>query len=131
VGGDDAWAAAFEALSAEGLVKTSLGLEQRSLDDRLLDVQETYDFSAGSGYREGKPDEDEGARDLDEGKEGDPKTPEWPACEREAAGLRRDMQFAALRDRGQSIGELVARNSRDGFIAARCEEEMTSKPLCL
>ncbi|CAN0411557.1 unnamed protein product, partial [Ectocarpus fasciculatus] len=33
----------------------------------------------------------------------DPKTPEWPACEREAAGLRRDMQFAALRDRGQSI----------------------------
>ncbi|CAN0211628.1 unnamed protein product [Ectocarpus fasciculatus] len=70
VGGDDAWAAAFEALSAEGLVKTSLGLEQRSLDDRLLDVQETYDFSAGSGYREGKPDEDEGARDLDEGKEG-------------------------------------------------------------
>ncbi|CAN0322079.1 unnamed protein product [Ectocarpus sp. 8 AP-2014] len=70
VGGDEAWAAAFEALSAEGLVKTSLDLEQRSLDERLLDVQETYDFSAGSGYREGKPDEDEGARNLDQGKEG-------------------------------------------------------------
>ncbi|CAM9300779.1 unnamed protein product, partial [Ectocarpus sp. 12 AP-2014] len=48
VGGDEEWAAAFEALSADGLVKTSLDLEQRSLDERLLDVQETYDFSAGS-----------------------------------------------------------------------------------
>ncbi|CAM9160888.1 unnamed protein product, partial [Ectocarpus sp. 12 AP-2014] len=103
VGGDEAWAAAFEALSADGLVKTSLDLEQRSLDERLLDVQETYDFSAGSGYREGKPDEDEGARNLDQGKEGDPKTPEWPASEPEAARLRRDMQLAALRDRRQSI----------------------------
>lgn len=61
---ETAWGSAFDSADEEdggGLAKkTSLDLEQRSLDERLLEVQELYDFSATTGYREGKPDEDGG-----------------------------------------------------------------------
>lgn len=49
-------------------MKTSLDLEQRPLDERLLAVQELYDFSAASGYRAGKPD---GEDDVDVDREVD------------------------------------------------------------
>lgn len=43
-------------MTERGLVKTTLDLEEGPLDERLLAVQELYDFSAASGYRIGKPD---------------------------------------------------------------------------
>lgn len=58
-GGGDAWSAAFDNMAERGLVKTTLDLEERPLDERLLAVQELYDFSAAGGYRTGKPDGDD------------------------------------------------------------------------
>lgn len=103
--GGDAWPL-FDDMARDGIVKTSLCAEQRSLDDRLLEVQELYDFSAGRGYRKGRQDEDSG----EEKERGTSRrkviVPEWPGCEHDAAQLRRDMQYAALRNRRQSIGEM-------------------------
>ena len=95
----------FDNMAMNGTVKTSLCAEQRSLDDRLLEVQEQYDFGAGGGYRKGRQDEDP----REEKERGTRRrkviVPEWPRCERDAAQLRRGMQYAALRNRRQAIGE--------------------------
>ena len=103
--GGDAWPL-FDNMARDGIVKTSLDAEQRSLDDCLLEVQELYDFSAGGGYRKGRQDEDPG--EEKEGGTGRRKVivPDWPACESDAAQLRRDMQYATLRNLRQSIGEM-------------------------
>lgn len=95
----------FDNMTREGMVKVSVPPSHGSLDERLLEVQEQYDFSAARGYREGKPDQDAGegmraiARETD-------RVLEWPTSVFDAAQLRRDMQFAALRDKRQCIGEL-------------------------
>lgn len=96
----------FEGVMS-GLTKTTLGPSQHSLDGRLLEVQQQYDFSAADGYRQGRPNEEadgrpvvrRGSDQIDNG------TPDWPRCEQDAAKLRRCMQLAALRDRSQCIGE--------------------------
>lgn len=103
--GGDAWPL-FDNMARGGIVKTSLGAEQRSLDDRLLEVQELYDFSAGGGYRKGRPDEEPGEEKERGTRRRKVIVPDWPTCERDAAQLRRDMQYAALRNRRQSIGEM-------------------------
>lgn len=97
----------FDEMERNGLVKTSLNAEQRSLDGRLLEVQEKYNFSAASGYRKGRPDEDLSKEGENGANRNTAKVPEWPPCEEDAAQLRRDMQLAALRDRRQSIGKMV------------------------
>lgn len=102
--GGDAWPL-FDNMARDGVVKTSLDAEQRSLDDRLLEVQELFDFSAGVGYRKGRQDEDPGEEKERGTSRSKVIVPDWPPCERDAAHLRRDMQYAALRDRRQSIGE--------------------------
>lgn len=103
---DSLWSE-FDKLARDGLVKTSLSVEQRSLDDRLLEVQELYDFSAACGYRQGRPDEDADGEGGNGAKGFEINVPEWPTCGQDAAQLRRDMQFATLRNQRQSIGKLV------------------------
>lgn len=95
----------FDMMAREGMVKVSVPASHGSLDKRLLEVQEQYDFSAARGYREGTPDQDAGegmkaiARETD-------RVPEWPTGIFDAVQLRRDMQFAALRDKRQCVGEV-------------------------
>lgn len=96
---------AFDSMATDGLVKTSLDVDQLSLGESLLKVQEQYNFSAACGYRQGRPDEDTDVDGMAGIKANSSKVSEWPTCERDAAQLRRDMQLAALRTRGQSIGE--------------------------
>lgn len=103
--GGDAWPL-FDNMARDGFVKTSLDAEQRSLDDRLLEVQELYDFSAGGGYRKGRQDEDPGEEKERGTSPSKVIVPDWPTSERDAAQLRKDMQYAALRNRRQSMGEM-------------------------
>lgn len=97
----------FEGIMKDGLTKTTLGPSQHSLDGRLLEIQEQYDFSAADGYRQGRPNEEADGRPAV--RRGSDRihngTPDWPRCEQDAAKLRRSMQLAALRDRSQCIGE--------------------------
>lgn len=95
----------FDTKTRDGMVKVSVPSSHCSLDDRLLEIQEQYDFSAARGYRQGKPDQDASNRD---GRPITPKTtnvPEWPPSVGDAVRLRRDMHFAGLRNRRQLIGE--------------------------
>lgn len=98
----------FDRIAKDGLVKVGVSSAHGSLDERLLEIQEQYDFSAARGYREGKPDQDagEGMRAVARETSG---IPEWPTSAFDAAQLRRDMQLATLRTRRQCIGE-VSRN---------------------
>ncbi|CAN0050765.1 unnamed protein product, partial [Sphacelaria rigidula] len=50
----------FDRIAKDGLVKVGVSSAHGSLDERLLEIQEQYDFSAARGYREGKPDQDAG-----------------------------------------------------------------------
>lgn len=107
----------FDRIAKDGLVKVSVSSAHGSLDERLLEVQEQYDFSAARGYREGKPDQDagEGMRAVAREASG---IPEWPTSVFDAAQLRRDMQLATLRNKRQCIGE-VSRNHQLVTIKAR------------
>lgn len=98
----------FDKMARAGLVKTTLGAEQLSLDDRLLEVQEQYDFSAATGYRQGRPDGEAGDKaGKNSTAEKATKTLEWPERGCDAAQLRRCMQLAFLRNRRQCVGERI------------------------
>ena len=103
----------FEKMLRDGLVKTSVGTGQRSLDECLLEVQEQYDFSVADGYRQGRPEE---VGDHLAGRQGGNqrhgRTPDWPKRNQDVAWLRSCMQLAALRDRSQCIGKDGIRSSR-------------------
>lgn len=95
----------FDRMASEGRVVVSACTEHGELDGRLLGIQEQFDFSAASGYREGKPDEDgfsDGSKTRADASE---SKPEWPRCALDAARLQRDMQLGAWQARSQSIGE--------------------------
>lgn len=96
----------FEGIMS-GLTKITVGPSQHSLDGRLLEIQEQYDFSAADGYRQGRLNEEADGRPVV--RRGSVQihngSPDWPRCEQDAAKLRRSMQLAALRDRSQCIGE--------------------------
>lgn len=93
----------FDEISSRGQVKVSVCMEHGTLGDRLLKVQQQYDFSAASGYREGRPDDESVPKGESVAKKREP--PDWPGSPRDTAQLQRDMQYAAWRTRSQSIGE--------------------------